>query len=429
MPGSLGNEVKDARTFASYGADFLKNDDCGVVYAHAVKDYGAMQRAIAEAPGQPIIHNVKAPDLPPSNARAVCQMRRVGKDLKNSWESMVRVLDTGNSRAFDDLVGSGFFNDFDSLEVGSSDSSGQGHSPRLTSTEQRAHFSLWAARKAPLILGNDPRNMSVDTLAILSNSEVIAVNQAPGPPATLIKRTSATHTNDTKVVLRPCDDGDEGQIWSLDSSEGRVRQGDRCLTLWQCLTRWPWWMTVSRCTDEDEDELSEGSSCSAKDQQRFVMGGNRSGTIRWDPSNKALAKCWGTPGSGCCLSVEGANPEVDTCGWPANPSRQLWTWSPDNRLRSSLTDSNQTLCLSLAQDLEVYSGPTLDAHTVLLFNRSPRPSRMSVRWSDLGLRGGAYAVRDLWKHQELGRFTDSFEAEVPSHGVVHVNVCNRSRCV
>jgi alpha-galactosidase len=46
MPGSLGNEMLDAQTFAAMGADFVKNDDCHVVYADAVRDYGAMQRAI-----------------------------------------------------------------------------------------------------------------------------------------------------------------------------------------------------------------------------------------------------------------------------------------------------------------------------------------------------------------------------------------------
>lgn len=44
MPGSLGHEQIDADTFAAFGADFVKNDDCGVVYANAVQDYGAMQK-------------------------------------------------------------------------------------------------------------------------------------------------------------------------------------------------------------------------------------------------------------------------------------------------------------------------------------------------------------------------------------------------
>ena len=89
MPGSLGNEVLDAETFASYGASFIKNDDCGVNLSHAVLDYGAMQRAIADVPGHAMMHNVKAPDLPADRSRNVSQMRRVGKDLKNTWENMV----------------------------------------------------------------------------------------------------------------------------------------------------------------------------------------------------------------------------------------------------------------------------------------------------------------------------------------------------
>lgn len=46
------------------------------------------------------------------------------------------------------------------------------HSPTLTEAEQRAHFSLWAAVKSPMVLGNDPRNMSAATLEILLNKEV-----------------------------------------------------------------------------------------------------------------------------------------------------------------------------------------------------------------------------------------------------------------
>eukprot|EP01052_Picozoa_sp_SAG31_P011836 SAG31_NODE_680_length_12881_cov_35.655453_6_plen_136_part_00 len=60
MPGSLGNEAVDARTFAEMGAEFLKNDDCGVVYARAAADYGAMERAIAALPAPyQISHSVK----------------------------------------------------------------------------------------------------------------------------------------------------------------------------------------------------------------------------------------------------------------------------------------------------------------------------------------------------------------------------------
>jgi alpha-galactosidase len=113
MPGSLGHEAQDAATFAAMGAEFLKNDDCGVVYAHAAQDYGAMQKAIAALPGVAMIHSVKAPDLGPIDAPHVCQFRRVGKDLKDTWQDTMRLLDTANDESFLSKVGPGFFVDLD----------------------------------------------------------------------------------------------------------------------------------------------------------------------------------------------------------------------------------------------------------------------------------------------------------------------------
>ena len=81
MPGSIGNESIDAKTFAAMGAEFVKNDDCGVVYAHAAQDYGAMEKTLAAVPGVRLIHSVKAPDLGAKDAPKVSQFRRVGKDL------------------------------------------------------------------------------------------------------------------------------------------------------------------------------------------------------------------------------------------------------------------------------------------------------------------------------------------------------------
>ena len=58
MPGSLGHERVDAQTFADMGADFVKNDDCRVIYGNAYHDYGIMMEAIAAA-SRPMFHNVK----------------------------------------------------------------------------------------------------------------------------------------------------------------------------------------------------------------------------------------------------------------------------------------------------------------------------------------------------------------------------------
>eukprot|EP00729_Bicosta_minor_P007082 gene7082-31882_t len=105
MPGSLGHEQQDAATFAWMGAEFLKNDDCSVIYANAAKDYGAMQQAIASLPNVAMIHSTKAPDLSAADAPHVTQFRRVAKDLLDDWEDVMRLLDTANDADFLNVVG------------------------------------------------------------------------------------------------------------------------------------------------------------------------------------------------------------------------------------------------------------------------------------------------------------------------------------
>ena len=100
-------------------------------------------------------------------------------------------------------------------------------------------------------------------------------------------------------------------------------------------------------------------------------------------------------------------------------------------MRSEFADSGQepNLCLSLAQDLEVYGGPLKGGTphfalaTAVLFNRSPATANMTLHFKDLGLDVDAsYVVRDLWKGQDLGAFRGAFTTPVASHGVAHVNL-------
>lgn len=446
MPGSLGKEELDALTFSEYGADFIKNDDCGVVYADAAQDYGTMQSAIASVTDRPMYHNVKAPDLPPQPAVNVSQFRRVGHDLKNSWQNVMRVLDQGTDLSFSRVAGpeNGFFNDFDMLEVGTQDDS-TGDSA-LTVTEQQSHFTLWSALKSPLVLGNDPRTMTNATLRILSNSEVISVNQDQlGIQAVRISSTRPSdlspENSTTKLRLDPCNDGEDQstvapQSWTINGS--RIRSTDYpglCLTVYNCRSHWPFWTTAEPCADEeygDENEAREGgdqnknNACSVSDSQSWSVS---NGTIRWSPSS-LTPSCWGSPGEGCCLSSEGANPELESCGWAINQSQQEWTFS-SGRIVSSWTGQ----CLSFAGDLEVFAAPLSGGRaTAILLNRASLARNMSVSFQDIvdtfgedlfpfAGNGQGVAVRDLWAHQDLGMFTGGeFEVLVDSHVAVHVNL-------
>jgi alpha-galactosidase len=95
----------------------------------------------------------------------VANIWRIGFDIDASWGAVIRLLDE-NANLYS-YAGPGHFNDPDMLEVGK----------LANATEDRAHFSLWAIMAAPLIAGNDVRSMSTTTRDILTNAEVIAVDQ------------------------------------------------------------------------------------------------------------------------------------------------------------------------------------------------------------------------------------------------------------
>ena len=91
---------------------------------------------------------------------------RTTQDIHDNWSSVMSILDLNSQHAAN--AGPGAWNDPDMLEVGNGG---------MTDTEYQAHFSLWALMAAPLIAGNDLRSMSGAIQNILTNPEVIAVNQ------------------------------------------------------------------------------------------------------------------------------------------------------------------------------------------------------------------------------------------------------------
>jgi len=169
--GSLNHEAQDAQTFASWGVDFLKYDLC----AGSRASLTTMGNAV-RATGRPIAFSINpgngTNDLQPPTAAGwnygtVANMWRIGFDINASWTSVLSLIDIDAPLAR--FASPGHWNDPDMLEVGKG----------LTADEDRSHFSMWAMLAAPLIAGNDIRSMSAGTQAILTNAEVIAVDQDP----------------------------------------------------------------------------------------------------------------------------------------------------------------------------------------------------------------------------------------------------------
>ncbi|XP_022773614.1 alpha-galactosidase-like isoform X2 [Durio zibethinus] len=167
MPGSLGHEQQDANIFASWGIDYLKYDNCHNQGVSPQERYSKMGKALLNT-GRPIFYSLCEWGFedPATWAPSIGNSWRTTGDIKDTWESMISRADINDK--WTSYAGPGGWNDPDMLEVGNGG---------MSTEEYRSHFSLWALAKAPLILGCDIRSMDDDTFELLSNKEVIAVNQ------------------------------------------------------------------------------------------------------------------------------------------------------------------------------------------------------------------------------------------------------------
>ncbi|XP_007036954.2 PREDICTED: alpha-galactosidase [Theobroma cacao] len=167
MPGSLDHEEQDAKTFASWGVDYLKYDNCENYGITPRERYHRMSEALLST-GRPIFFSICewGREHPATWAPDIGNSWRTSGDVRDNWDSMIVRADRNDEWA--SYAGPGGWNDPDMLEVGNGG---------MTVDEYRSHFSIWAIAKAPLIIGCDIRTMDNDTYEILSNEDVIAVNQ------------------------------------------------------------------------------------------------------------------------------------------------------------------------------------------------------------------------------------------------------------
>ncbi|MFE9779984.1 NPCBM/NEW2 domain-containing protein [Streptomyces sp. NPDC005775] len=169
LPGALGHEYSDARQFADWGVDYLKYDNCNNQGVDAIERYTTMRDALA-ATGRPIVYSICewGQNRPWEWAGELGNLWRTTGDINDSWGSMLSIMKQNLPLA--PAAGPGHWNDPDMLEVGNGG---------MTDTEYRTHFSMWAVMAAPLLIGSDLRTATPETYRILSNHEVIAVDQDP----------------------------------------------------------------------------------------------------------------------------------------------------------------------------------------------------------------------------------------------------------
>jgi alpha-galactosidase len=168
-PGSNGYEVEDARQYAAWGVDYLKYDWCNTDGVDPKIAYPTMRDAL-RATGRPIIFSMCewGRSQPWTWARGVGHLWRTTGDISDRWFSWTRLLD--QQVGLEKYAGPGGWNDPDMLEVGNGG---------MTAGEYRAHLGFWCLLASPLMAGNDIRSMTPETRDILTNKEVIAIDQDP----------------------------------------------------------------------------------------------------------------------------------------------------------------------------------------------------------------------------------------------------------
>jgi len=203
-PGSRGYEYQDALTYAKWGVDYLKYDWCNTEDLNAKGAYMTMRNALYAA-GHPIVFSLCewGDNQPWEWAEDVGHLWRTtgdiaaifdGQEGHGSWNSwgVLQILDMReNIRKY---AGPDHWNDPDMMEVGNG----------MTLVEDRAHFSLWCMLAAPLIAGNDLRDMTPEIKEIMTNKELIAVDQDPLG----IQGLKYLVKDDWEVWAKPLDNGE-----------------------------------------------------------------------------------------------------------------------------------------------------------------------------------------------------------------------------
>ncbi|MFF5494379.1 glycoside hydrolase family 27 protein [Streptomyces aquilus] len=316
-PGSLGHESTDAQTFASWGVDYLKYDNCNNNGVSARSRYTAMRDALA-ATGRPILYSLCnwGQDNVWTWGADVGNSWRTTGDISANFDSMLSIFHSNVGLA--SYAGPGHWNDPDMLEVGNGS---------MTATESRSEFSLWAEMAAPLIAGTNIPSASAETLSTLTNSRVIAVDQDPlGKQGTLVSSSGGRD-----VLAKPLANGDvsvalfneTGSTATISTTAAAI--GKTGASTYTLTDLW------SGATSTTSGTISASVPAHGTVMYR-VAGGTGGGT--------GVTGALHAVGAGKCLEVPGAS---------TTPGTQT-------QIRDCTGAANQTWSRTDSRELAVYSG-------------------------------------------------------------------------
>lgn len=404
FPASLGLEELDAAAYKEWGVDYLKYDNCFTDHGTPYQRYPPMGQAL-DATGRDIVYSLCewGRENPAVWAAPIANVWRISGDIYDGWSSILTraAIDAPLWR----YAGPGGWNDPDMLEVGNG---------KCTDDEYKYHFAQWAMLKAPLIIGNDIRQMAKDSAAyqILSNAEIIAVNQDPlGRQARRVWSDTVQFQRGDRLIATKCSSGVKGayedaaedQQWRLQA-DGTIQSA-----------------STGRCLLELTPERNQNVTVSPLDVSFGLFGvvaADCATATRWLPREYQGGSVVSAT-TGRCLEVskfelepliQGKRIQTGKCHAVSKKvyvdvhEHQSWT-SPAGTLRNLY----QRQCLTVDRDApagimhEVWTAPLADGSVaVMLANKGPVEAVLTVTWDMLGWNSKSVAKgRNLWTHEDL----------------------------
>jgi len=374
FPASAGHEALDAKTFAKWGVDYMKVDGCGPA-SYYKGGYAAMGAAL-EASGRDIEYSCSWPAYINGGNETLqpfgefindgCNGWRNWNDIQCNWNSLGSIIDHWGDygASLVPWAGPGHWHDMDMLLIGSS---------CVTEDEERTQMAIWAISASPLIMGNDLRNVSAASKAILLNSDAIAVSQdALGQMG---KRL------DGQTAASPA------QVWARN-----LAGGDVAVALFN--------------KDVDKNKkfppFAPTSGCSAGDWVHTVGS-------------------YDTGCSGAVTPFSGLTPEQALAKCCANPDCAGFSITKGSAGCSGYFKTDANCGNSTAG---AYDGWTRKAAIPTAPSAGPQPADVTVQFNDPEINlFGEVEVYDIWAQKSLGNFTGSYTAKaVPHHGTAFVRL-------
>ena len=392
-PGSLDYEVKDANTYAQWEVDYLKYDNCGNQGKNSSERYPPMRDALNKTDRR-IFYSLCQWGLEEVATWGwdVGNSWRTTGDISDNWNSMINIIDENDK--WYKYARPGGWNDPDMLEVGNGG---------MTLTEYKTHFALWSISKAPLLIGCDITKMTDDIKEILTNQEVIAVNQdSLGQQGHKIKRTEVElpegyqpTLRNTRLEVADCT-GKINQKWYINK-DGSIRNNNESFCI-----------DIPNCASNDITVETYG--CHMGDQEGCAQSKNQ----EWDYDSveKKIRSRMEIDGVRKCLTIKEEFFHVKSVKTHFCNESDTWEYNEtDHTLKS-----NGKCLTSSFEATEVWAGNLSEGtYAVLLLNRASISNKIEFSWKELGIKNAKVKLRDLWERKDLGEFKDKFIAYLGSH--------------